>query len=173
MLWQPETMWIHTADNDCFVHVSHASLVTQSCVVTQNQFTEVFLCEITSLNVSRVTADERGHEASGNEGNQLSLNVSLWPQQGFISCRQSVTLALWLIESIFEVEWSSCFTLCLFTSAKIHDFITICHWIHMQLQKTHGEHSFYWNSVKLLTFFSLILSGSSAIMPLWRLLWSW
>lgn len=37
-------MWMHTADNDCIVWLSHAALVTVvSYAIIQRQFTDLFL----------------------------------------------------------------------------------------------------------------------------------
>lgn len=42
MLWQTETMWMHKADNDCIVRLSHAALVTLLYAIIQRQFTDSF-----------------------------------------------------------------------------------------------------------------------------------
>ena len=43
MLWQTETMWMHTADNGGIVRLSHAALVTLLCAIIQSRFTDLFL----------------------------------------------------------------------------------------------------------------------------------
>lgn len=42
MLWQTETMWMHTADNDFIVCLFHAALITLLYAIIQSQFTDLF-----------------------------------------------------------------------------------------------------------------------------------
>ena len=51
MLWQTETMWMHTADNDFIVCLFHADLITLLYAIIQSQFTDLFNSEIPSLEI--------------------------------------------------------------------------------------------------------------------------
>lgn len=43
MLWQTETMCMHSADNDCIVCLSHAALSSNTVTaMIQRQFTQLF-----------------------------------------------------------------------------------------------------------------------------------
>ena len=42
MLWQTETMCMHSAHNDCIVRLSHAAPITLLCAFIQRQFTHLF-----------------------------------------------------------------------------------------------------------------------------------
>lgn len=71
MLWQTETMWMHTADNVCIVPLFHADPLTLLYAIIECQFTDLYLLR------NNITKYQRGEKGMIELGSEAFLRTCL------------------------------------------------------------------------------------------------